>query len=458
MHVDARLSDVATASEHYPPPRVGWMAVAILFLLYVLSFLDRNLLALLIGPIRADLGASDFELSLLYGLAFGIFYAVAGLPAGWAIDRFQRRIVIFWGVIGWSLATAACGITRNFGVLFAARAGVGAGESTLVPGAQSMLSDLFPRDRLALPLSVWSLGAKIGQGTALIVGGALAALIPPAMSYELAGIGIFKGWQLIFLIVGLPGLLLAFLIFLIPEPQRTMSMGGKAAARTTYREYFRFFGQHLRFFVPHHLSKTLFLGISAATIAWAPAFLSRVHGWHESQIGLWLGTALLLGPLAGMPFHGAVVDHLYRRGWSDIHMRYVMIMAMLALPLGIAAFVVTNPFVCLALLGAFFFIICSCTSLPIVAVQSILPGHLRGKAASSMLLLINMSATTLGPVAVAALTDFIFGDPAKVGIALITCIAGALPLVALLAYATLKPLREMAVVLIGMPSRAPRTA
>ena len=126
-----------TAWNEFPASRVGWTAVAVLFLFTVLSVLDRNLLTLLVGPIKADLGLSDVQLSLLYGLAFAIFYAVMGLPSGWMIDRFQRRVVIFWGVVVWSFATLMTDFAQSYSTLFGAHAVVGAGEAVLVPGLVS---------------------------------------------------------------------------------------------------------------------------------------------------------------------------------------------------------------------------------------------------------------------------------------------------------------------------------
>jgi MFS family permease len=138
------VSPLPPPIEAYPAPVQGWSAAFVLSFLYILSLLDRNIMVLLSEPVARDLGLSDFQLSLLYGPGFALLFAIAGLPLGWAIDRYSRRVVIWSGVLFWSLATMACGLGRNFGELLTARAGVGVGEAALVPGSQSILADMFP--------------------------------------------------------------------------------------------------------------------------------------------------------------------------------------------------------------------------------------------------------------------------------------------------------------------------
>lgn len=434
----------ASPQHDYPPVRVGWTAVAVLFVFTVLSVLDRNLLTLLVGPIKADLGLSDVQLSLLYGLAFAIFYAVMGLPSGWMIDRFQRRIVIFWGVIVWSFATLMTGFARSYAALFAARAVVGAGEAVLVPGSHSIIGDLFPREKMAMPMSVSALGIKVGQGLALLIGGALTTLFVPDKLYTLPFVGDLRGWHLIFIVVGAPGMLMAFLIFLIPEPKRrsrqSVQTDDKPAGFAIYLEFVR---RHLRFYISHHLGILIYGMTALSVITWAPAYLGRVHDWEESRIGLWLGTALLVGTCAGMPLHGYLADRFFQRGVTDIHLRYTAISAVIGWPIGVAAFTVGNPYLAVLLIGLLFFVISTYGGLSIVAVQAIVPSDLRGKASSIMLLIIGMGGTILGPLVVALITDYGFGDPKRVGSAILICLATGLPLTAAVLSRALAPMRGM---------------
>lgn len=426
----------------YPTPRVGWLAVLILSLLYVLSMLDRNILTLLAVPIQRDLQISDFQLSLLYGIAFALFYCTAALPLGWAIDRYRRRTVIYWCVTCWSVSTGVCGLAMSFPVLFAARAGVGAGEAVLVPGSNSILSDLFPPDRLALPLSVYAVGAKVGQSLSLIIGGALTAIIVPTTLYALPfANAALKGWQLIFLVVAAPGFLLAFLIFAFPEPRRRFRPANGTPTRG-YDYYFRFIAGHRRLFIAHHLGYLLFLAVSVALTSWAPAFLQRAHGMSASQVGAQLGGALLIGSLIGMPLHGMIVDRLFRRGIADAHLRYMIVVAAIGTPIGVAAFAVGNPQVSILLIGLFMCVICAYSSLPMVVLQLFVPGDLRGKAASTLLLINGVAGISLGPMTVAILTEYVFHDPNKVGWGIAICAATFLPIAALSFAFALKPLRQ----------------
>jgi MFS family permease len=155
--------------------RAGWYAVAVLWLAYICSFVDRQVLALLVEPIKASLAIGDTQLSLLQGLAFGLFYAAMGLPCGMMIDRYSRRVVIACGVAVWSLATVACGLAGGFWTLFAARMLVGAGEAVLSPGALSLLSDHFPREKRVLAISLYVSAGSFGGGLAMVAGGAAIA-------------------------------------------------------------------------------------------------------------------------------------------------------------------------------------------------------------------------------------------------------------------------------------------
>lgn len=429
------------AAPPYPAPAVGWLAVVVLSVLYILSMLDRNIITLLAESIRSDLQISDFQLSLLYGIAFALFYCTAALPLGWAIDRFRRRKVIYWCVTFWSASTVFCGFASSFPALFAARAGVGAGEAALVPGSNSILSDLFAPNRLALPLSVYAVGAKVGQSLSLLIGGALTTIVVPTSVYALPVLGAMKGWQLVFIIIGLPGLLLALLIFAFPEPARRFQPASGAPSRG-YDYYLRFMAQRKRLFVAHHLGYLLFLAVSVALTSWSPAFLQRVHGLSTAQVGAQLGAALLIGSLIGMPLHGMIVDRRYGSGVVDAHLRHLIAMAMLGTPIGIAAYLVPDPMLSIVLIGLFMCVISAYSSVPMVVLQLFVPGDLRGKAAATLLLINGTAGISLGPMTVAALTDFVFHDPAKVGWGIAICAALFLPVAAIAFAIALRPLRR----------------
>lgn len=401
---------------------------------------DRNIITLLVVPIQHDFGVTDFQLGLLYGLAFATFYTVAGLPLGWAVDRFSRRKVLFWCVLIWSVSAASCGLAGSLAMLFLARTGVGAGEAGLIPAAHSIIPDLFPPKKLSLPLSIYQLGAKMGHSVSFLVGGALTAIIAPAALFTLPGDMVFKGWQIILIIVGLPGLLLAGLIFLVPEPARRGTSGHGTGS--SYGEYLIWVRERLGLITSHHVAFLLLLAASTAITSWAPAYLQRHFGLSPSITGAWLGSALLIGSVAGMPLHGWIVDRLFGLGKADIHLRYVAFTTVVGLPLGIAAFLVPSAAGCVILIGAFFFVTASYASLPAVALQLIVPGNFRGKAASILLLTGGLGGISLGPLMVAAISDFAFDKPGQLGLALAWSIAILLPISVVLLLGALAPMRR----------------
>jgi MFS family permease len=190
----------------------GWYVVCVLTLAYVVSFLDRQILALMVEPIKHDLGLTDTQMSLLMGLAFGIFYTLMGVPLGRLADRTSRRALIATGVGVWCLMTASCGLARSFGQLFVARIGVGVGEAALTPAAISMISDYFPRQKRGRAIGFYNMGVSLGAGTAMVLGGVVISYVMSAAPVELPGVGELKSWQLVFMLVGLPGLAIVALM------------------------------------------------------------------------------------------------------------------------------------------------------------------------------------------------------------------------------------------------------
>jgi MFS family permease len=434
----------SSTAHEYTSRRTAWTITFILFTLSLISVLDRNILTLLVEPVKRHFSLTDVQMSLLIGAAFAVPYGALSIPVGWAVDRFQRRYIIAAGVTTWSFATVATGLASSFTGLFVARCFVGVGDASLGPANGSILSDVFPRNKLALPMAIASMGFKAGQGAALIAGGLLLGFIAPTAIYTVQAVGDLAGWQILFIIVGLPGLLFVPLIFMIAEPARHASGVQQDDAKSGFPAYFRFVRSHVRFFLPHHLGFLLQIAMSYTMIAWMPAFLTRTYGWSEGLAGAWLGTAFLIGPLIGMPLHGALADFLYRRGWSDIHMRYSAISVALGMPLAIAALLAPTPEMSVTLAGIYVFLISGYASLPGTALVSHLPSRLRGKAAAMLGLVCSTTGTILGPLMVGVVTDVVFRDPKMVGYSIMTCIIVLAPLVVVLMAASLKPLRQMA--------------
>jgi predicted MFS family arabinose efflux permease len=273
-----------------------WM----LLLVYILNFLDRQIVNILAEPIRRDLGLSDTQLGLLTGLAFALFYAVLGVPiARWADQPTSNRVgLISVSLALWSAMTAVCGLAQNFTQLLLARVGVGVGEAGCTPAAHSLISDAVPRERRASAIAFYGLGIPIGGLMGMIIGGQLADLL---------------GWRQAFLIVGVPGLLVAVLFWmLVREPRRHLASAPAGATGASFAEAWA----ELR------ASKAyLPLTIGAATVAflsygkgvWATVFFIRTHGLTPGEVGLWLGLIAGIAGILGTWIGGWLADRYGRR-------------------------------------------------------------------------------------------------------------------------------------------------
>jgi len=424
----------------WPKPLRAWTTVAVLLVFSLVSVLDKNIVSLLGENIRHDLDLNDKQLSLLFGPAFAIAYAVGALPLGWAMDRYSRRLVLWFGVTLWSLATIASGLSRSFAQLLVARAFVGTGESVLVPGNQAILAETFPPSRLSFPYAICSTGVMLGQGLSFAVGGLLVAWIGASNMVAVPLAGELRGWQAILIIVGIPGLLLALLALAIPESRRAAHVPGEY--RTNYRDYLGYVRRHPRFFVGLHCGSVLSVMIYACLLSWTPAHFIRAHHLPTTTVGLWLGAVVVAGPVLGQLTHGFVVDRLFRGGMRGIHARYLAAaVALSTIPL-VAAFTVGNPWLAFVLLGIGYGIFSAFGVLGPVALQLMLPDELRGKAASGLTLVTGLAGMALGPTIAAFITEDVFHDPAKIGLALALYVAVALPLAGLGYAMAAKPLGE----------------
>lgn len=207
-----------------PHPRYAWYVLSLLVIVYVLNFVDRQIISILANDIKRDLGLSDADLGFLYGTAFGVFYALFGIPLGKLADGWNRTRLLTVGLSLWSVMTAASGLAKNGAMLAGARIGVGVGEATASPSAYSLLSDWFPKEKRATALAIYSSGLYIGGGLSLLIGGQIVERWNAAFPAHSGPLGL-AGWQAAFMAVGIPGLLLAFWVSTLKEPVRGQADG-----------------------------------------------------------------------------------------------------------------------------------------------------------------------------------------------------------------------------------------
>ena len=410
--------EIVIADTARPSLVYSWVVVGFLMLLYTSSFIDRQILALLVKPIRSDLQIDDFQYGLLTGLAFVGIYSIAGLPIGLIVDRWSRKGVILIGVTAWSLMTAACGLTNSFATLFATRVGVGIGEATLSPASYSASSDLFPKDKLGRALSLYGLGIPIGSGLALVIGGQVVSAISTIGSIDLPVVGVTRPWQAVFMAIGLPGLLLALLaIFVIKEPKRHKSQA-EIESQPTIWDALLFFGQNIRAYAGLFMGMGLLAMYGYGCNAWYPTLLERVYGFSIADAGLFLGISTLIFGISGGLFAGWLSDRLLAKGHVDAHylvsVGYCLAFAVTG-AVGSAASSRWIAFPLIAISLAF-----SNTIIGVVAaaLQILTPPRMRGLISSLFLAIAAFVGFAFGPSAIGFATVHIFHDDKLVGYSL----------------------------------------
>src|SRR5690348_15321668 len=254
--------------------RYAWYVVAVLTLANVSGFLDRQVLSLLVPAIERDLRISDTQMSYLIGLSFSVFYTVLGLPIAWWADRANRRNIMAGGVALWSVMTMLSGLVATYPRLLLARIGVGVGEATLNAPSVSLIADYFPRERVSLAMSVWSLGTFLGSGLAYFIGGWVVGAVTAMGGARLPFVGVLRPWQLVFLLVGAPGLLISLLMLTVRDPRRRHGTAMNDAPRVALFPYVR---EHLRTFATLGVGFALSAAVNFGIAAWLATFLVRTY-------------------------------------------------------------------------------------------------------------------------------------------------------------------------------------
>ncbi|MYM64788.1 MFS transporter [Pseudomaricurvus sp. HS19] len=443
MRAEVNSSGAAASISH--SYGVAWYTTILMAVLYWLSILDRFIISLLVDPIKQDLGISDVQFGMLHGLAFAVTFSIFGLLAGILADRYSRRVIIWCSVTVWSLSTALCGAAHSFWQLMLARVGVGAGEAGLNPAATSMITDLFPKERLTSAMAVYSLGASVGSGCAYLFGGLLITSVAAAESVALPLIGEVKPWQMVFFIIGLPGVLIALLSFTVPEPVRTgevraVKAGEKLNILSGYGELIRFMKSKRAFFITHYLGFGLASIVFSGCGAWYPAHIGRTFGWDAAQIGLALGVMLVGAGIIGKLLCGFCVDWLYRRGYRDAQFRWYAGCLLVAMPAGALATSSNNPWVFFAGMTLFLMLLSPLAAVYISSLNLVTPNKLRGAGVAFYSTTVGLVALSLGPFLVAAISDYVFGGNA-IGLGMASMMLLFCPVAAVLLFLGMKAMR-----------------
>lgn len=385
-----------------------WLIVGAFLVAYVFSFIDRMILSLMVEPLRRDLGLSDFQISLLQGLAFALFYTLVGLPIGRAIDRYSRVRIAALGIALWSAMTAMSGLAQTYWQLFTARIGVGVGEATLSPAAYSLFADVFDGRRLGLALGIYNLGSALGAGIAMALGGFIVHFASGQEAVFLPLVGEVRPWQLTFFYVGLPGLLVALAIRALQEPARRNIRPGAAPPVVPIPAVLRFAALRRRALAGHHLG-VAFSNLGAfAIVSWMPVMLVRTYGWSIAQAGLAVGIALLVGGLLGLTGGGWLADRQFARERTVGRMRLCLWASLCGIPAGTLLGFQSSPVLAVVLFGLAYLFSIMPIAAAAAALQELVPGELRGQMSAFYLFVVNLIGIGLGSTAVALLSDHLF--------------------------------------------------
>ena len=418
----------------WPRPALGWYAVVLLVLGYAFGTVDRIVVGLLVDPIKTDLGLTNTQMGIIQGLAFGLFYALFAIPAGMLVDRWKRVPILWLGLSIWSLATISCGLAGSFAALFVARVAVGAGESSTTPGSASLIADHFPPAQRAKAYGVFNMGGSVGIGLAFLLGG---AAIQYAADLQRLAPGMFAGmreWQLVFMMVGAPGLLLAILMFLTlrEPPRRGTAVVGRSFSLLPLLRELRVNRLALTAVM---LGTIMNVMIINAKLGWFPTYFNRIHHWPREKVAYVLAVVQTPLGLFSALSAGWVLAWLIRRGRRDGPIIVMAVQCAVWAVFGpltvfaptpaltLAAHMITSLFATWAITAA------------LTALNEMTPNPLRGQVVAVYSVLFALVGIGLGPYLVGMLMDNVFPGVRGVMPSLaLVCASGGLAGIVILFY------------------------
>ncbi len=389
----------------------GWYVAFILLIGFTFSFIDRQVLNLLVVPIQNDLNITDTQISALQGLAFVLTYVGLCIPIGRLIDKSHRVTVMIVGLIVWSIATIACGFSKNYVSMFIARMGIGAGESTVHPGSISILGDYFDSDKIASPMSIYLLGPYLGAGIAMIFGAQVLDWTSQMdSSFILPLIGEVAPWQLTFIAVGLPGILVAALFLTIREPKRKIQ-DVELKDVPSFKKITKYIKNNWQVYGAIIIGNSCLIILLYGLQSWVPTMLLRVYEWDLIQSGRVYGLIAMLAGSAGVLSGPFVLKLMNKKSVNAPHFKLAIFgISMASLSLVLLPFQANVNIALLFVTLASFFV-----TLPLAGTSSAMvivsPNRIRGVITGIYVVVTSVFGLVLGPFLVASSTDFIFQDP-----------------------------------------------
>ncbi len=432
--------------DSWPRPAVAWYGVGLFGFTLLILFMNSNVSYLLVEPIKRDLQLTDVQVSLVIGFAAAAFNALFMLPVSRLVDIMSRRVIIGVGLLLVGTSTAVAGLSNTFTQLFGARMVGGIGGSGNAPATFSILADYFPPAKLPKALATMNIGFLYGSALAMLLGGGLIGLVS-SLHVELPIVGgIARPWQLIFLIMAIPDLLLGILVLTtLHEPRRrgrrtpvAASASGPAPRVVPVKDVFKFLYENRAAFGP------MFAGLCANALAmgalvWNAPFFMRTYGWGPAQYGIIQGLVLLvlapIGTLAG----GFLAEHLAKKGYDDANLRVVFYAGLLHLPFAMTYALMPTPYLAIAMSALNIATISMGSGPQNAALQVIVPNEMRGQVTALFLFCFGMIGLAVAPTVVAVLTQYVFGAESMLRYSIATMHIVLGPLATLIFWLGLKP-------------------
>jgi len=433
-------------SRSYP-----WILLGVLSLCYLIATLDRIVISLLVEPIKADLGLSDTQISLLLGLAFVLVYSIAGLPIGFLVDRVNRTRLLGLGVGTWSLMTAMCGLANSFWALFFARAGVGIGEATLTPTGYSLISDAFEKRRLGLALGIFTMGGQLGTGGSLILGGYAIGELSKHGEFHIPLLGVLQPWQLTFVLLAIPGLVIAAIVASIPSPLRKVNPAERpeTGAVSAVLDFYR---ANRALLSRHHLATGLTSLVLYGGYSWVAPFFARVHHWEPAEVGFAAGTVSIVVTSVGLLGGGALGDYLLRYS-SHLRLWICAISVSGSAISGLFYPFLHDGFWAMIVFGAMIMFATVPIGVGNAALQHVIPSQIRGRVSAIYFFSLSIVGMS-GPTLIALTSDLFFPFPSGIGYATAIIVPIAMTMAAILWVWAIPPYRRLAQQVESQPQPA----
>ena len=431
-------------SAGWPSSRAAYYTVFMLAVAVAFAEIDRTAMQLLVAPIKQAFHLSDSSMGLLLGPAFALFYAACGIPTSRFIDRHNRKSILAGALALWSAASVACGLAQSFVQLAAARLFLGAAESPNGPAIFSILSDSFPRKHLTRGIALMQLGITVGTGFTLIMTGVLIAILAKLPDQHIAGIGAIHWWQMVFIAIGVPGLIAAVVLALtVKEPAR---QGAGAQSKVPMREVLGYMGAHWKIFGAF-MGSSAISGLAMGALTWTAAFYQRTYHWTGAQYGIRYGLVSLVATPVGLFFGAWMYERFLKQRRHDAAIRVVVLGRLIGLPALLLMPLMPNAWLALALSAVNMMVLGATGACTNSILQIISPNRMRGQVTAIFFLFYNLVGQGLSPWLIGLFTDLVLKDEGNLRYSLLAVQVLFMPAALFVMWLGMKPYaREVAAI------------